>query len=86
MSKFNVIIITTVIIFIEIRKSGHLIVLTCNSFFNEFLFVFLRDGGMHGRTSFLILYNASMKRNGQLATTYTLLYTHTDIFRWKSKY
>ena len=29
--------------------------------------------------------NASIKRNGQSATTYTLLYTYTDIFRWQSK-
>ena len=27
----------------------------------------------------MILCNASMKRNGQWATTYTLLYTYTDI-------
>ena len=40
---------------------------------------------IHGRTSFVILCNASIKRNGQSATTYTLLYTYTDIFRWQSK-
>ena len=65
-------------------KNGHLIVLTCISFFNELLFVFMRGGDIHGRTSFLILCNASMKRNGQSATTYTLLYTYADIFRWKN--
>ena len=38
-----------------------------------------------GSTSFVILCNAFMKINGQSATTYTFLYTYTDIFRWKSK-
>ena len=33
----------------------------------------------------MILCSASMKRSGQSATTYALLYTYTDIFRWKSK-
>ena len=45
----------------------------------------MRGGTIHGRTSFVILCNASTKRNGQWTTTYTLLYAHTDIFRWKSK-
>ena len=45
----------------------------------------MRGGTIHGRTSFVILCNASTKRNGQWATTYTLLYAYTDIFRWKSK-
>ena len=31
------------------------------------------------------LYNASLKRNAQSATIYTLLYTCIEIFRWKSK-
>ena len=66
-------------------KKGHLIVLTCISFFNELRFIFMRGSDIHGRTSFVILCNSSLKRNGQLATTYTLLYTYTDIFRWKSK-
>ena len=43
----------------------------------------MRGETIHGRTSFVILCNASTKRNGQLATTYTLLYAYTDIFRWK---
>ena len=60
-------------------------VLTCISFFNELWLVFIRGGYIHHRTSFVILCNASMKRNGQSATTYTLLYTHTVILRWKSK-
>ena len=46
----------------------------------------MRGGTIHGRTSFVILCNASTKRNGQWATTFTLLYAYTDIFRWKSKY
>ena len=45
----------------------------------------MRGGTIHGRTSFVILCNASTKRNGQWATTYTLLFAYTDIFRWKSK-
>ena len=45
----------------------------------------MRGGTIHGRTSFVILCNASTKRNGQWATTYTLLYAYIDIFRWKSK-
>ena len=40
---------------------------------------------IHGKTSFVILCSASMKRSGQSATTYALLYTYTYIFRWKSK-
>ena len=44
----------------------------------------MRGGDIHGRNSFVILCNASMKRNGQSETTYTLLNTYTDIFRWKS--
>ena len=51
--------------------------------FNELPFVFMRGGTIHGRASFVILCNASTKRNGQLATTYTLLYAYTDILRWK---
>ena len=66
-------------------KNGHLIVLTCISFFDEPQFVFMRGGVIHGRTSFVILCNASTKRNGQSETTYNLVYTKTDIFRWKSK-
>ena len=46
----------------------------------------MRGGAIHDRTSFVIVCNASTKRNGQWATTYTLLYAYTDIFRWKSKY
>ena len=48
----------------------------------------MRGGSIHGRTSFVILRNASTKINGQWATTCTytlLLYAYTDIFRWKSK-
>ena len=45
----------------------------------------MRGGSIHDRTSFAILCNASTKRNGQWATTYTLLYAYTDIFKWKSK-
>ena len=41
--------------------------------------VFMRGGAIHDRTTFVILCNASMKRNGQPATT------HLPIFRWKSK-
>ena len=40
---------------------------------------------MQIRYFFVILCNASTKRNGQWASTYTLLYANTDIFRWKSK-
>ena len=43
--------------------------------FNERRFVFMRGGDIHGSTSFVILCNASMKRNGQSTTNYTLLYT-----------
>ena len=39
----------------------------------------MRGGAIHGRTSFVKLCNASMKRNGQSTTTYTLL-TLTQIF------
>ena len=52
---------------------------------NELRFVFMRGGDIHGRTSFVILCNASIKRNGKSEATYTLLYTYTDIFRWKSR-
>ena len=45
----------------------------------------MRGGTINGRTTFAILCNASTKRNGQWATTYSLLYAYTDIFRWKSK-
>ena len=45
----------------------------------------MRGGTIHGRTSFVILCNASTKRNGQWATTYTLPQAYTDIFRLKSK-
>ena len=41
--------------------------------------MYIRRGDMHYKTSVLILYNASMKRNGQLAATYTL-FTLTQIF------
>ena len=44
----------------------------------------MRGGDIHGRTSFVILCNASMKRNGQSETTNTLLKTYTDISWWKS--
>ena len=66
-------------------KNGHLVILTCFSFFNELLFVFMRGGDIHDGTFFVILCNASMKRNGQSATTDTFLYTYTDIFRWKNE-
>ena len=42
-------------------------------------------GTIHGRNSFVILCNASTKRNGQWTTTHILLYAYTDMFRWKSK-
>ena len=45
----------------------------------------MRGGAIHDRTTFVKLCNASMKRNGQLATTDTLPYTYTYISRWKSK-
>ena len=41
----------------------------------------MRGGAIHNRTTFLILCNASTKRNGQRATTDTLPYTDTYIFR-----
>ena len=53
--------------------------------FRELPFVFMRGGTINGRTSFLILCNASTKRNGRWATTYTLFYAYTYIFSWKSK-
>ena len=62
-----------------------MIVLTCVSFFNELLFIFMSGGDIHGITSFVILCNASMKRNGQSATTYTLLYMYTDISGGKAR-
>ena len=64
---------------------SQLIVLTCISFFNELRFIYMRGGDIHCRTFFVILCIASMKRNGQSATTYTLLNTYKDIFRWKSR-
>ena len=39
----------------------------------------MRGGAIHDRTTFVILCNASMKRNGQPATTDTLPYTYTYI-------
>ena len=45
----------------------------------------MRGGDIHGRTSFVILCNASMKINGESAAIYTLIYTNTDISRYKSK-
>ena len=45
----------------------------------------MRGGDIHGRTSFVILCNASMKRNRQSAITYTLLCTYTDISGGKAK-
>ena len=48
--------------------------------------VFMRGGAIpraiHVRTTFVILCNASMKSNGQPATTDSLPYTYTYIFRW----
>ena len=70
-------------------KNGHLIALTCISFFNESSLYswgaepFTTD--LSDRTTFVILCNASMKRNWQPATTDTLPYTYTYIFRRKSK-
>ena len=82
-------IITTVITSIEIvnliGQECDLIVLTCISIFDELPFVFMRGRDIHSRTSFVILCNSSIKRKGQSTTTYTLLYTYSDIFRWKSK-
>ena len=66
-------------------KNGHLIVLTCISFFIELRFVFMRGRDIQGRTSFVILCNASMKSNGQSATTSTLLYTYTNFSGGKAK-
>ena len=37
----------------------------------------MRGGAIHDRTTFVILCNVSMKRNGQHATTDTLAYTYT---------
>ena len=37
----------------------------------------MRGGAIHDRTTFVILCNASMKRNGQPGTTDTLPYTNT---------
>ena len=46
----------------------------------------MRGGDIHGRTSFVILCNASMKINGQSAAINTcIIYTYTDISRYKSK-
>ena len=45
----------------------------------------MRGGDILGRTSFVILCNASLKINGQSAAIYTLVYTFTDISRYKSK-
>ena len=53
--------------------------------FNELRFVCMKGGDIHSRTSFVILCNASMKRNGQSETTYTLFYTSTDISGGKAK-
>ena len=39
----------------------------------------MRGRDVHDRSSFVILCNASMKKNGQSATTHTSLYTYTDI-------
>ena len=41
----------------------------------------MRGGAIHDRTTFVKLCNASIKRNGQPATTDTLPYTYTYIFR-----
>ena len=56
-------------------KNGHLIILTCISFFNELRFVFMRGRDIHSIPSFVILCNASMKRNGESPTTYSVLNT-----------
>ena len=40
----------------------------------------MRGGAIHDRTTFVILCNASMKRNGQPATADTLPCTYTCIF------
>ena len=62
-------------------KSGQLIILTGFSFFNELQFVCIRGGDIHGTTSFVILCNASMKRNRQPATIYLhFTFTVTQIF------
>ena len=53
--------------------------MTCISFFNKLPLVFMRGRDVYDRTSFVILCNASMKKNGQSATTHTSLYTYTDI-------
>ena len=45
----------------------------------------MRGGDIRGRTSFVILSTTSMKRNGQSATTYTLLYTYIDFSGRKAK-
>ena len=47
--------------------------------------VFMRGGAIHDRTTFVILCNASMKRNGQPATTDTLPCTYTYISGRKAK-
>ena len=43
----------------------------------------MRGGAIHDRTTFVILCNASMKRNGQPATKLTLYLTLTPIFSVK---
>ena len=45
----------------------------------------MRGGAIHDRTSFVILCNASMKRNGQPATTDTLPYTYIILSGRKAK-
>ena len=42
----------------------------------------MKGRDIHGITFLVILCNASMKRNGQSSTTYTLLYTYRDILKW----
>ena len=41
----------------------------------------MRGGAIHDRTTFVILCNASMKRNGQPVTADTLPYTYTYDFQ-----
>ena len=64
-------------------KNGHLIVLTCVSFFNELPFVFMRGGDIHGRAycdTVQCLYEEKCTVDNCM---YMYLQSYTDIFRRK---
>ena len=70
------ILVTTVITFIEVSCSdwSRMVIWSywhAFHFCNEHPFVFMRVRDIHSRTSFVILWNAFMKRHGQSSTTYT---------------